>query len=100
MMLRRHATRMANDREQVVTLISKPDCHLCDDAQLVVEKVCTELGVPWEKKDITQDEDLHRAYWEQVPVVLVNGAQHTFWKVDEDRLRTRLTRHQPSTTRR
>jgi len=77
-------------RVHLVTLIRKPGCHLCDDAQLVVEKVCGDLGVPWEQKDITQDEDLHRMYWEQIPVVLVDGAQHTFWRVDEGRLRRAL----------
>ncbi|MFE9687685.1 glutaredoxin family protein [Streptomyces sp. NPDC006285] len=78
-------------RERLVTLIGKPDCHLCEDAQAVVEKVCGELGVPLEKKDITQDAELHREYWEQIPVVLVDGAQHTFWRVDEARLRRALT---------
>ncbi|AVH61251.1 MULTISPECIES: glutaredoxin family protein [Streptomyces] len=77
---------------RLVTLIRKPGCHLCDDAELVIEKVCAELGVPWEQKDITLDEELHRAYWEQIPVVLVDGAQHTFWRVDEERLRKALAR--------
>lgn len=49
--------------------------------------MCGEAGVRWESKDISQDEELHRLYWEQIPVVLVDGAQHTFWKVDENRLR-------------
>jgi hypothetical protein len=56
----------------------------------VIEKVCGELGAAWEKKDITRDEELHRAYWEQIPVVLVDGEQHTFWRVDEARLRREL----------
>ena len=73
-----------------VTLIRKAGCHLCDDAQEVIEKVCADLGVPWEGKDITEDEELHRRYWEQIPVVLVDGAQHTFWRVNEERLRKAL----------
>jgi glutaredoxin len=76
--------------ERLVTLVSKPGCHLCDDARKVVEAVCAETGVPWEEKDITQDEALHRAYWEQIPVVLVDGEQHTFWRVDAGRLRRAL----------
>ncbi|MGR6971956.1 glutaredoxin family protein [Streptomyces cynarae] len=80
-----------NPTERLVTLIRKPGCHLCDDAQVVIEKVCGELGVPWEQKDITQDQRLHDEYWEQIPVVLVDGAQHTFWRVDEQRLRRALT---------
>jgi hypothetical protein len=74
----------------LVTLIRKPGCHLCDDAQVVVEKVCAALGVPWEQKDISRDEELYREYWEQIPVVLVDGRQHTFWRVDEQRLRKAL----------
>ncbi|MGW0689497.1 glutaredoxin family protein [Streptomyces sp. NPDC002754] len=78
--------------ERTVTLIGKPGCHLCDDAQSVIEKVCAEVGAAWEKKDITEDEELYRKYWEQIPVVLVDGAQHDFWRVQEDRLRRALTR--------
>ncbi|MET7436619.1 glutaredoxin family protein [Streptomyces sp. NPDC005496] len=89
---RKEKTGMKKEpRERLVTLVRKPGCHLCDDAQAVVEKVCAELGVPWEDKDITQDEELNRQYWEQIPVVLVDGAQHTFWRVDEERLRRALT---------
>jgi hypothetical protein len=77
-------------QDRLVTLIRKPGCHLCDDAQVIVEKVCAELGVPWERKDITRDPQLHDQYWEQIPVVLVDGEQHTFWRVNEDRLRKAL----------
>ncbi|MBM7172731.1 MULTISPECIES: glutaredoxin family protein [unclassified Streptomyces] len=83
-------TEKKKPADRTVTLIGKPGCHLCDDAQLVIEKVCAEVGAAWEKKDITQDEELHRAYWEQIPVVLVDGEQHTFWRVDEERLRREL----------
>ncbi|MEU5163107.1 glutaredoxin family protein [Streptomyces sp. NPDC020875] len=77
-------------RDRVVTLIGKPGCHLCDDARTVVEAVCAETGASWEEKDITVDEALHREYWEQIPVVLVDGERHTFWKVDAGRLRRAL----------
>ncbi|MFJ8072358.1 glutaredoxin family protein [Streptomyces sp. NPDC096176] len=87
-LLRRTAKKKSGERH--VTLIGKPGCHLCDDARAVVEAVCAETGAVWEEKDITQDEELHRAYWEQIPVVLVDGEQHTFWKVDAGRLRRAL----------
>jgi glutaredoxin len=76
--------------ERLVTLVGKPGCHLCDDARAVVAAVCEEVGAAWEEKDITQNEELHRAYWEQIPVVLVDGEQHTFWRVDAARLRKAL----------
>ncbi|WP_461032317.1 glutaredoxin family protein [Streptomyces mayteni] len=75
---------------RLVTLIGKPGCHLCDAAREVVVAVCGEVGVAWEEKDITQDEELHRLYWEQIPVVLVDGEQHDFWRVDPGRLRRAL----------
>lgn len=89
LIFRRKQGRAPEDR--LVTLIRKPGCHLCDDAQSVIEKVCGDLGVPWESKDIAQDPQLHDQYWEQIPVVLVDGEQHTFWRVDGDRLRKALT---------
>ena len=81
----------AEPGERLVTLIRKPGCHLCDDAQAVIEKVCGELGVPWDQKDINEDKELYDRYWEQIPVVLVDGEQHTFWRVNADRLRKALT---------
>jgi glutaredoxin len=79
-----------NPADHVVTLISKPGCHLCDEARTVIEKVTTEVGATVEERDIMQDEELYREYWEQIPVVLVDGAQHDFWRVDEKRLRKAL----------
>lgn len=82
--------RKAATGERSVTLIRKSGCHLCDDAERVIEKVCGELGVSWEQKDIADDPKLYDQYWEQIPVVLVDGRQHTFWRVDESRLRKEL----------
>ncbi|RII22105.1 hypothetical protein DSC45_00060 [Streptomyces sp. YIM 130001] len=76
--------------DRVVTLVGKPGCHLCDAAQEVIEKVCADTGAAWEKKNINDDAELHSKYWEQIPVVLVDGAQHDFWRVDEGRLRKAL----------
>ncbi|WP_242891797.1 glutaredoxin family protein [Actinomadura litoris] len=74
-------------RPIMITLLGKPGCHLCDDARAVIERVAGELGVPWEERDITRSEEDTRLYWEQIPVTLINGVQHDFWRVDENRLR-------------
>ena len=73
-----------------VTLIGKPGCHLCDDAREVVAAVVVELGESYDELDITRDEALYARYWDQIPVVLVDGEQHTFWRVDAARLRRAL----------
>lgn len=73
-----------------VVLYTKPGCHLCDDARVVVAAVCAELGEGFDEVDITTSEELMRAYGEQIPVTCVDGRQHDFWRVDADRLRAAL----------
>ncbi|MEU1123945.1 glutaredoxin family protein [Streptomyces sp. NPDC005899] len=86
--LLRRAKKKPADR--VVTLVGKPGCHLCEEARAVVDAVCEETGASWVEKDITRDEGLYEEYWEQIPVVLIDGEQHTFWRVDPARLRAAL----------
>ena len=74
----------------VITLIGKPGCHLCDEARDVIAKVAAELGVRWEERDITRSAADTERYWEQIPVTLIDGVQHDFWRVDEGRLRKAL----------
>lgn len=73
-----------------ITLIGKPGCHLCDDAREVIAAVAAELGVGWEERSIADDPALAEEYWEQIPVTLVDGRQHDYWRVDAARLRQAL----------
>ena len=73
-----------------VTLYSRPGCHLCDDARAVVERVCADLGTSYDEVDIPASPALVAAYGDQVPVTLVDGRRHDFWRVDEARLRAAL----------
>ncbi len=75
-----------------VELYGKPGCHLCDDAREVVARVCAEVGTSYVETDISSDPALMASYGEQIPVTFVDGEQHDFWRVDENRLRTALTR--------
>lgn len=74
-----------------ITLIGRDGCHLCDDAREVVRRVADDTGTARVEISVDDDPDLLREYSEQVPVVLVDGAQHTFWRVDEQRLRDALS---------
>lgn len=74
-----------------VTVYTRQGCHLCEQAEAVVAAVCEELGERFVFIDIDQDEDLQARYTAEVPVTLVDGAQHDFWKVDADRLRAALS---------
>jgi Glutaredoxin-like domain (DUF836) len=73
-----------------VTLIGKPDCHLCEAAREVVATVCAETGDTFEELSILDHPDLADQYWEQIPVTLVDGVQFDFWRVDPVRLRAAL----------
>lgn len=74
-----------------ITLLGRPGCHLCDDAREIIRRVADDLGVSWEERDITQSPEDTRKYWEMIPVTLVDGVQHDFWRVSEERLRAALT---------
>ncbi len=76
-----------NPAPPLITLLGRPGCHLCDAAREVIARVAADLGVPWEERDITRSAEDLRAYWEMIPVTLINGVQHDFWRVSEQRLR-------------
>ncbi len=73
-----------------ITLIGKPGCHLCDVAEETIAKVAADVGTEYEKVSILDDPALNEKYWEMIPVILVDGEQHDFYRVDERRLREAL----------
>jgi glutaredoxin len=73
-----------------VTLLTRPGCHLCADAREIVARVAADLGVGWEERDITASADDLARYSDMIPVTLVDGIQHDFWHVREERLRAAL----------
>lgn len=75
-----------------ITLIGKPGCHLCDTARTVVARVAEQAGVDWEERSILDDPELYDRYWEQIPVVLVDGVPQATWRVDGARLAATLSR--------
>ncbi|MEQ3550413.1 glutaredoxin family protein [Pseudonocardia nematodicida] len=74
-----------------VQLLTRTGCHLCSDAAEVVARVCAETGTGWEPVDVDADPELRAEYGDQVPVVLLDGAEHDSFRVDEARLRADLT---------
>ncbi|QZY29454.1 glutaredoxin family protein [Nocardioides coralli] len=73
-----------------VTLYSRPGCHLCDVAREVIVRVCDDLGEQWTEVDIDTDDALRDRFRDEIPVTFVDGRQHDFWRVDEQRLRAAL----------
>ncbi|HEY5989385.1 MAG TPA: glutaredoxin family protein [Streptosporangiaceae bacterium] len=84
--------RPVASQRPMITLLTRPGCHLCDAAREVIARVAGDLGVPWEERDITRSESDLAEYWDKIPVTLIDGVQHDFWRVSEDRLRAALAR--------
>ena len=73
-----------------LTLYTKPDCCLCEEALEVIERVRGEMPFNLEEVDISSDRDLSDRYGELVPVVLIDGDEAFQLHVDERALRDRL----------
>jgi glutaredoxin len=85
--------RQGVDRAARVTLYSRPGCHLCEDAEAVIARVCADLGAEYAVVDISASPELVSTFGEQIPVTFVDGRQHDFWRVEESRLRRALAAH-------
>ncbi|MFY7862776.1 MAG: glutaredoxin family protein [Rhodoluna sp.] len=84
-----------------LTLIGKPGCHLCDDARLVVNTVtgqfrslhagiAASVQVHVTEQNILDDPELAERYSDEIPVLLINGKVHNYWKIDPIRLMAAL----------
>jgi hypothetical protein len=73
-----------------ITLLSRPGCHLCDEARRVIAAVAAELGVGWEERDISDSTADLGQYSDMIPVTFVDSVQHDYWRVSAERLRAAL----------
>jgi glutaredoxin len=73
-----------------ITLLSRPGCHLCEEARSVIAGVAAELDVDWEDRDISDSAADLAQYSDMIPVTFIDGVQHDFWHVSADRLRAAL----------
>jgi Glutaredoxin-like domain (DUF836) len=84
-------------RDIRLTLIGKPGCHLCDDAREVVQAVVADVEtmdaaprILLDERSILDDEALAARYAEEIPVLLIDGRVHNYWRIDPVRLKTAL----------
>lgn len=80
-----------------LTLIGKPGCHLCDDARELINSVVGKIEghpsapeVVLKELSILDDAELKELYAEDIPVLLINGKVHNYWRLDPLRLRAAL----------
>jgi hypothetical protein len=72
-----------------VTLISRDGCHLCEEAEAVLDRI---IPGQWVRVDVESSIELERDFGDRVPVVLLDGAEHGYWRVEEARLLSDLSR--------
>jgi glutaredoxin len=80
----------------MVTIYSRHGCHLCESALDTLQSLQEELSFEIEVIYIDGDEKLEKLYGEQVPVTLIGGEHHDFWRVDPERFRSSLEKHRQS----
>jgi hypothetical protein len=82
--------RLRRPRPSSLLLVTRVDCSLCQQAEPVVARAAADAGIPLEVRDVDADPE-DRARWsDKVPVVLVDGVEHAYWRIDERVLRTAL----------
>ena len=82
--------RLRRRRPELVTFLTRTGCSLCEQALPVVERVAAQAGVPVEVRDVDADPADRERWSDHVPVVLLDGEEHSYWYVDEATLRTAL----------
>ncbi|MBD8505934.1 glutaredoxin family protein [Hoyosella sp. G463] len=75
-------------------LLGRAGCSACVAARAALEEVLEPLGLAFEEVDVDEaaarDPELREEYGDRVPVVLLNGVEHSYGEVDVDRLRADL----------
>lgn len=73
-----------------VTLITRADCHLCEDAERLLRGLAGELGFDYDELDVDADAARKAEYSDRVPVILIDGREHGYWRVETGRFRTAI----------
>ncbi|HEU5266757.1 MAG TPA: glutaredoxin family protein [Jatrophihabitans sp.] len=72
--------------------MTRAGCHLCMDARRVLQRLAAELGFNYAEVDVDSSPVLRAEYADRVPVILLDGKEHGYWRVEEPRLRKALAR--------
>ncbi len=81
---------MTTDPPVRLELLTRAGCHLCATALETVTRIAAEAGVASREVDVDTDPELRAEYGDRVPVVLLDGREHSYFTVDVPRLRRDL----------
>ena len=78
-----------------VELLTRDGCTICAGAAALLARLGDELGFELTITDVDAaaaagDSALRVEFGDRLPVVLLDGREHSYWEVDEPRLRADL----------
>jgi glutaredoxin len=76
--------------EPRLQLLTRAGCHLCETAADTLAGIAEAAGLTPVAVDVDADPELRAEYGDRVPVVLLDGREHSYFTVDEPRLRRDL----------
>ena len=80
-----------------VELLTRDGCTICARVHARLAELADELGFELATTDVDAaaaagDPGLRAEFGDRLPVILLNGREHSYWEVDEARLRADLER--------
>ena len=84
-------------RSSRVVLLSRGGCGTCERAYRRLSELAEELGFDLSRTDVDVAAAdgrpaLRAEFGDRLPVVLLDGREHSYWEVDEARLRADVAR--------
>ena len=71
-------------------LLTRAGCHLCEDAAATLAPIAAAASLTIVPVDVDVDPELRAEYGDRLPVVLLDGREHSYFTVDVRRLRRDL----------
>jgi len=81
-----------SNKEPLVQIYSRQNCHFCQEAEGVVRQVLQDLDFRLEIIYVDGDKELEGLYGEEVPVTMINGTKHDYFRVDKKRFSEAILR--------
>ena len=75
-----------------VTLITRAGCHLCEDAAGQLRLLAADLRFGYREIDVDGSRELADEYSDRVPVILIDGREHGYWRLEPERFRRAIDR--------
>lgn len=77
-------------QKPIVSLYSKPGCHLCDEAEALLALVARTQPMTVQKVNIESSPELFEEYRYRIPVIEVAGGPALDWPTTPERVRRAL----------